>query len=65
MFRADDEVAKLRETRIQAQQQAQAAEMASKMAPALKQGADAARVLSETDENSAGGRLLAQLGLGL
>lgn len=65
VIRADDEVAKLRETRIQAQQQAQAAEMASKMAPALKQGADAARVLSETDENSAGGRLLAQLGLGL
>lgn len=60
----DDEVNKKRAARAQQAQQAQAAEMAATIAPAAKQGADAAAVLAEAQNNPGGGDLLARLGLG-
>jgi hypothetical protein len=38
--------------------------MASQMMPAIKQGADAAKVLSEADANGGPPELLSRLGLG-
>lgn len=61
----DDEVEKARSAR--AEQQAQAAQMESMaaMAPAARQGAEAARVMSELPASGAtGGTLLQQLGIG-
>lgn len=45
LIRSDDEVAEIRQNRAQAMQ----AEKAAAMMPAVQQGADAARLLSETD----------------
>ncbi len=56
IIRSPDEVAAMREQRAQA---ANAQQMAA-MAPAAQQGADAARLLSETD-TGAGGNLLQQM----
>ena len=63
IIRSDDEVQKMRQARAQAVQAQQAAEMASKVMPAVKQGADAARVLAETDTGNSSGGLLSQLGI--
>jgi hypothetical protein len=54
MIRSNDEVAKIRANRAQAQQ----AEKTAAMMPAVQQGADAARLLSETD--TGGGQNLLQ-----
>lgn len=59
---SDDDVAEVREARAQKQQQQEAAANAAAMAPAVKQSAEAARVLSETD--AGGGNLLQSLGIG-
>ncbi|MFS8147988.1 hypothetical protein [Rhizobium sp. BR 249] len=53
-----------RGARAQKQQMAENAEMAAKMAPAAKSGADAAAVLASAGENPNGAALLQQLGLG-
>lgn len=58
----DDEVAKIREGRAKKQAQAEAAANAATMAPAIQQGADAARLLSEVD--AGGGSVLQKIGLG-
>lgn len=60
----DDEVAKIRAARAQKQQAAENAAMAAQMAPAAKQGAEAASVLADTQNNASGGALLQQLGIG-
>jgi len=59
---SDDEVAETRQARAQAQQAQEGAAMAAQMAPAAKQGAEAARLLSETDASN-GSNLLEQLGI--
>jgi len=59
----DEEVKKIREARAEQARQAQAAEQMAMAAPAMQQGADAARVLSETDAGG-GQSLLSQLGIG-
>lgn len=59
----DEEVAKIREGRAKKQAQAEAAANAATMAPAIQQGADAARLLSEVDTGG-GGSVLQQLGIG-
>lgn len=65
IIRSDDAVEALRAERQQAQEAAQAAETAAKMMPAVKQGAEAASVLSKTDANGGSpADLLRQLGLG-
>lgn len=61
---SDDDVAKLREARAQQQQAAQNAEMAAQVAPAVKQSAEAASVLSEATQQPGAGGLLQRLGLG-
>lgn len=60
---SDDDVEKKRQGRRQQQQAAANAEMASQVAPAMKQGADAAAVLSEAAQNPGAGALLSRLGL--
>lgn len=62
MLRSKDDVAKIRAGRAQAQQKQAQAEQLAKMAPAMQQGADAARLLSETGvgESTALNRLLGQ-----
>jgi hypothetical protein len=60
---SDDKVAEIRSQRAQQQQAAQQAEAAASMAPAMKQGAEAAKVLSDTTNNPNGGDLLRALGL--
>lgn len=57
----DDQVKEIRDGRAQAMQQQAQAEQASMVAPALQQGAQAAKVLSETDAGN-GQSLLTQLG---
>lgn len=59
---SDDEVAKVREARAQQMQQAQQMEAAATMAPAVKQGAEAASLLSQTDQGG-GANILQSLGL--
>lgn len=59
----DDEVRKNREARAQKQQMAENAQMAAVMAPAAKQGADAAAVLADAQNNASGAGLLQQIGL--
>ena len=59
----DDEVAKTRQGRAQQAQQVQNAEMAATVAPAVKQGAEAARLLSEVDTGPTGSSLLQQIGM--
>jgi hypothetical protein len=60
---SDDDVEQIRAARAEAAAQAQRAEQAAAMAPAVKQTAEAARVLADTD---AGGNrnLLQTLGIG-
>lgn len=58
---SDDKVAKLRQDRAKAQAEQAQTENAIAMAPALKDGADAARVLSEADAQ--GGSILDDLGI--
>lgn len=58
----DDDVAAMRQQRAQQAQQAAQAQAAAQAAPAIKQTADAARVLSETDAGD-GQSLLNRLGL--
>jgi len=60
---ADDKVAEMRSARAEQAAQQQQAEQASMVAPAMKQGAEAAKVLSETDAGSVG-NMLAKLGIG-
>jgi hypothetical protein len=62
MIRSRDDVAKIRAGRAQAQQQQAKADQMAQMAPAMRQGADAARLLSETGvgESTALNRLLGQ-----
>ncbi|HEY7824056.1 MAG TPA: portal protein [Acidimicrobiia bacterium] len=59
----DEDVSKIRDARAKQAQQAAQAEQMAQAAPAVKQGADAARVLSETDAGG-NGSLLSQLGIG-
>jgi Bacteriophage head to tail connecting protein len=66
MIRSDEAVAKDRQARQAAQQQAQQADMAAKVAPAMQQGADAARLLAETSAMQNGTKtsdLLSRLGI--
>lgn len=64
IIRSDDEVQKLRDQRAQQQQAMQQQQAIEGMAPAMKQGAEAARILSETDADmTGGGTLLDQMGL--
>lgn len=60
---SDDEVAEVRQQRAQQQQAMQAAEMASQVAPAFKQGAEGAAVLADAQNNAGGAMLLDRLGL--
>lgn len=63
IVRSDDDVAKIRAKRAQQQQAMAAAEAASKMAPAAKQGAEAAQILAGTDDNGGPVDLLSRLGI--
>jgi hypothetical protein len=63
LVRSDDKVAEMRAARDKAMAAAQNAEMAAKVMPAVKQGADAARVLSEADANGGASSLLSNLGI--
>lgn len=61
---SDDDVAKVREGRAKKQQAAEAAATMATVAPAAKQGAEAAAVLAGAQDNPAGGQLLQRLGIG-
>lgn len=63
MILADDKVKSLRDQRAQQMQAAQTAEMAATVAPALNQGAQAAQVLADANNNPNGNALLRQLGI--
>lgn len=63
IIRSDDDVAKTRKDREQAQTAAANAEMAAKTMPAVKQGADAAQVLAETSQLPGSSALLSKLGI--
>ncbi|MDX8537057.1 portal protein [Mesorhizobium abyssinicae] len=60
----DDKVAEVRKARLQQQQAAKNAEMMAAVAPAAKQGADAAAVLAGAQNNPGGAELLNRLGIG-
>ncbi|MER9628373.1 portal protein [Mesorhizobium sp. M0296] len=60
----DDEVAKIRQSRAKQQQAVKNAEMMAAVAPAAKQGADAAAVLAGAQNNPGGAELLNRLGIG-
>ena len=60
----DEEVAKVRDGRAQQQAQMAQAEAAATMAPAARDGAEAARVLSEVGSSGSGASLLQQIGIG-
>lgn len=60
---SDDDVAKGREARAQEENQAKQAAMMTEMAPALNQGAQAAKVLTEAASLPGGGALTSRLGL--
>ncbi len=66
IVRSDEEVAAIREQRAQAQAQAEAAQNAATVAPALNQAAQGAKVLSEIGAGQPGdpSRLLDQVGIG-
>lgn len=59
----DEEVKKVRGARAQKQAQAENAQMMATMAPAMKDGADAAAVLAGAQQNEGGAQLLSNLGL--
>ena len=61
----DEEVQRSRQARAQQAAQAAQAEQAAQLAPAMRQGAEAARLLAETPTSGGtGGSLLSQLGIG-
>ena len=60
---SDDEVQKNRQARAQAQQAAAQAQQVAQIAPAMRDGAEAARVLSEVDAQGSGQSLLQQIGI--
>lgn len=60
----DEQVAKVRDARAKKQQAADNAAMMATVAPAAKQGADAAAVLAGAQDNAGGGALLSKLGIG-
>ncbi|WP_454618364.1 portal protein [Bradyrhizobium cenepequi] len=60
----DDEVKKIRDGRAQKQKQAEQAQMMATVAPAMKDGADAASVLATAGQNPGGQALLQQIGIG-
>jgi len=60
----DDKVKLVRESRAKEMAAAKNAEMMATMAPAVKQGADAAAVLAGAQDNASGSGLLSQLGIG-
>lgn len=60
---SDDKVAETRNARAEQAAKQQQAEQAAMVAPAMKQGAEAAKVLSETDAGSVGS-MLDKLGIG-
>lgn len=62
---SDERVAKIRKDRLEQMQQQQQMQQAAAMAPALKDGAQAAQILSQTDDGGGGsvGSLLANLGI--
>lgn len=60
----DEDVQKSRQARAAAQQAAAQAEQAAQLAPAMRDGAEAARLLSETDAQGGGQSLLQQIGIG-
>lgn len=64
LLRSDDDVRALREERQKQLEVKEQAQMASQVMPAVKDGADAARLMSEAGKNASGGDLLKQLGLG-
>jgi hypothetical protein len=63
IVRSDDEVAKIRADRAQQMRAAASAEMAAKVAPAMKQGAEAAQILAGTDDTGGPTELLSRLGI--
>lgn len=60
----DDKVKTIREGRAAKQKQAEQAEMMATVAPAMKDGADAASVLASAGQNPSGASLLQQIGIG-
>lgn len=60
---SDDKVQGNREARAKKQQMAENAAMAAQIAPAAKQGADAAAVLADAQNNPGGAQLLSRLGI--
>jgi hypothetical protein len=64
LIRSDDDVAAIRAERQRLKQAQQQAEMMATAAPALKDGAQAAQILANTDARSNPGNLLANLGIG-
>jgi len=63
VIRSDDAVQKIRADRAQQQQRQQQAASMTAMAPAAKQGAEAVKILAETDANQGGSaNLLSSLG---
>jgi hypothetical protein len=60
----DDKVAEVRQARLKKQQAAENAQMMATVAPAAKQGADAAAVLAGAQNNPGGAELLNRLGIG-
>lgn len=63
ILRADDAVEERRSQRREAVQKQNAIQDATAMAPAVKQGAEAAKVISETDATSRPVDILRNLGL--
>ncbi len=59
----DDKVKEARQQRAREEQAAKNAEMAATLAPAMKQGADAAAVMADAQNNAGGGQLLSRLGI--
>jgi hypothetical protein len=59
----DDKVQEARQARAQRQQMAENAQMAAQVAPAMKQGAEAAAVMAEARNAPGGQGLLSQLGI--
>jgi hypothetical protein len=64
LIKSDDDVKAMRDEREQQMQAQQQAAMASQMMPAVKDGAEAAHLMSQTKAADDGDNLLAQLGLG-
>lgn len=63
MIVSDDKVKAIRDGRAKQQQAMQNAQMASQAAPAIRAGADAARLMSEADQGAGGQSLLQRLGI--